>query len=107
MCSRNVSGQESEGGATDALTATSDERRPEKYHQPCSRNIPRQHQEWLRFQGEARRVHRVLVEIGLETEWLHFRQVCTLAARTDALLVLTMLSVMVELCYTLLVNVYG
>ena len=31
----------------------------------------------------------------------------TLAARTDALLVLTMLSVMVELCYTLLVNAYG
>ncbi|KAF6985318.1 hypothetical protein CFC21_003201 [Triticum aestivum] len=24
-----------------------------EYHQPCSRNIPRQHQEWLRFQGEA------------------------------------------------------
>ncbi|XBI40394.1 hypothetical protein VPH35_124989 [Triticum aestivum] len=31
------------------LLQQADERRPEKYHQPCSRNIPRQHQEWLRF----------------------------------------------------------
>uniref|UniRef100_A0A3B6RMS9 Uncharacterized protein n=1 Tax=Triticum aestivum TaxID=4565 RepID=A0A3B6RMS9_WHEAT len=35
------------------LLKQADERRPEKYHQPCSRNIPSQHQEWLRFQGEA------------------------------------------------------
>ncbi|XBI12651.1 hypothetical protein VPH35_139493 [Triticum aestivum] len=31
------------------LLQQADERRPEKYHQPCSRNIPRKHQEWLRF----------------------------------------------------------
>ncbi|XBI61318.1 hypothetical protein VPH35_042131 [Triticum aestivum] len=44
------------GGLWMRLLQQADERRPKKYHQPCSRNIPRQHQEWLRFQGEARRV---------------------------------------------------
>ncbi|XBH80415.1 hypothetical protein VPH35_106161 [Triticum aestivum] len=47
------------------LLQQANERRPEKYHQPCSRNIPRQHQESLRFQGEARRVCRVLDEASL------------------------------------------
>ncbi|XBJ12963.1 hypothetical protein VPH35_017390 [Triticum aestivum] len=47
------------------LLQQGDERRPVEYHQPCSRNIPRQHQEWLRFQGEACRVCRLLDEVSL------------------------------------------
>lgn len=55
--------------------------------------------------GYAFRVkHAAYADYLMRLLW-GFREVRTLAARTDALLVLTMLST--TLCYTLLVNVYG
>ena len=69
-------------GARMPLLQQADERQPAECHSACTWNIPRQHQEWLHFQGEACRVRRVLVEIGLKIEWLRFREVRTLAART-------------------------
>ena len=48
--------------------------------------------------------HPAYAEYLMRLLW-GFREVRTLAARTDALLVLTMLST--TLCYTLLVNIYG